>query len=69
MAFAADCRASTVLACSAWREQSGTSATAARRLGLSGGGRELGDVKSEIRNPKSEIPAGVRHSEFLIPNS
>jgi len=34
------------------------SATAPRRLGLPGGGCKLGAGKSEIRNPKSEIPWG-----------
>ena len=43
------------------------SAKASRRLGLPGGGSKLGDVKSEIRNPK--FCDGGRHSEFRIPNS
>ena len=34
------------------------SATAPRRLKLPGGGFKLRDVKSEIRNPKSEIHRG-----------
>jgi len=34
------------------------SATAPRRLWIPGGGCKLGGGKSEIRNPKSEIPRG-----------
>jgi hypothetical protein len=44
------------------------SATEPRRLDLRGRGFKLGDGKSEIRNPKSEILRGGR-APFLIPNS
>ena len=68
MAFEADCRVSTVLdefrVATAprhpfvWRLTAlatTPSATAPRRLLLPGAAFEFGDVKFEIRNPKSEI--------------
>jgi hypothetical protein len=67
MAFEADCGASTVL--ESFRVTSTVrplatrpSATALRRLGAPGGGCRLGtpNPKSEIRNPKSEIPHSIR---------
>jgi hypothetical protein len=66
MAFEADCGSSTVLvalyvASTARRQELGKW-RAPRRLRAPGGRMQLGDVKSEIRNPKSEISPSTPES-------
>jgi hypothetical protein len=61
MVFEGDCGLSTVLEALRVASTAGPSAPTLRRLWVPGGGCRLEDVKSEIRNPKSEIAGATGH--------